>query len=196
MGYKNSLFIVLCDGEDKLHDLLMKQQYEQLKIDKGTLVFDLNEEIGAINLPEGFTIHPLSEVYDFDQLNRLIWLGFHYNGDVPKISDDVQLSIKHAWLNYQKDYCSVVLDSNGDYASYCGFWYDEITQTAYLEPMVTAEPYHNMGLGRAVVKHSLQILKEKGCKKVFVDPDEEPYEYYKKIGFHGFENARFYQKIF
>ena len=74
---------------------------------------------------------------------------------VPKINDEVKLSHKHAWLNYNRDICSVVLDKNGDYASFCGFWHDETTQTAYLEPMVTLDKYRNMGLGKAAVCHSL-----------------------------------------
>lgn len=193
---KNNIFLVLLDLNDNLDRLLQEQGYEKLFLDKGTLRYDLKNEIEHITLENGFTIKRLSEVYNFNQLSKILWLGFNYKGEIPKINDDVQLSIKHAWLNYNRDICSVVLDKNGDYASFCGFWYDEKTQTAYLEPMVTLEKYHNMGLGKAAVYHSLNILQKKGCKNVFVDPDDEPYNYYLKIGFEHFKYARYYHKSY
>ena len=193
---QNYMFLVVLDQKGDFDELLQKEGYEKLSIDTGTLQYNLEKEIEKVTLEEGFRIHPLSEVFDFDQLSKLIWLGFHYQGDIPKINDEVKLSIKHAWLNYNRDICSVILDKNGDYASFCGFWYDETTQTAYLEPMVTLEQYRNKGLGKAAVFHSLRILQKYGCKKAFVDPDDAPYQYYIKIGFERFEYARYYQKTF
>lgn len=189
------LLLVVCDLKDQLEKLLIQDGYEKLSIDHSTLQFDVQQEINEIQLKEGLSIHPLSEVFDFDKLNDLIWKGF-YGDDVPKIDADVQLSIKHAWLNFNREICSVILDKNGDYVSFCGFWYDEETQSAYLEPMITRKEYRHMGLGKAVVYHSLQLLKERGCKNAFVDPDDEPYDYYVKIGFKKFEYARFFQKTF
>ena len=90
-----------------------------------------------------------------DMLKTISQEGRKTKISVPKINDEVKLSHKHAWLNYNRDICSVVLDKNGDYASFCGFWHDETTQTAYLEPMVTLDKYRNMGLGKAAVCHSL-----------------------------------------
>jgi hypothetical protein len=193
---QNYIFMVVLNQEADFDQLLLKEGYEKLSLDTGTLRYNLQKEIYQVTLENGFSIHPLSEVFDFDQLSKLIWLGFHYEGDIPKINDEVKLSIKHAWLNYNRDICSVVLDKNGDYASFCGFWYDETTQTAYLEPMVTLEKYRNIGLGKAAVFNSLKILQKYGCKKAFVDPDDEPYHYYVKIGFERFECAQFYQKTF
>jgi GNAT superfamily N-acetyltransferase len=194
--YENCIFMVVLDQEDDFDQLLQKEGYDKLSIDKGTLRYNLQKEINQVTLENGFHIHPLSEVFDFDQLSKICWLGFHYEGDIPRIDDEVKRSIKHAWLNYDRDICSVVLDSNGDYASFCGFWYDEVTQSAYLEPMVTLDKYRNMGLGKAAVFNSLNILRKYGCKKAFVDPDDEAYNYYLKIGFEPFEYARFYQKTF
>lgn len=62
--------------------------------------------------------------------------------------------------------------------------------------MVTLEKYRNIGLGKVVVNNSLKILQKKGCKSVFVDPDEEVYDYYLKLGFEHFDYARFYHKQF
>jgi predicted N-acetyltransferase YhbS len=61
--------------------------------------------------------------------------------------------------------------------------------------MVTAKEYRNLGLGKACVYHSLRIVQSYGCKAVFVDPDEEPYNYYRKIGFEKLNNIYAYKKV-
>jgi len=134
----------------------------------GTLQYPLNKDIPQVELPKGFEIQTLSEVYDFDRLSKLIWEGFNYEGKIPKIDDEVYLPIKHAWLNYNRDICSVVIAPDGSYASFCGFWYDNKTQTGLLEPMVTSKEYRKSGLGKACVYNSLKILQSYGCKKELV----------------------------
>ncbi len=194
----NKKYLVICFNEktSSLKQELLKQNYEQLPSDGGTLQFSLGKVIPQVTLPEGFEIKTLSEVYNFDRLSKLIWEGFNYEGAVPKIDDEVYLTIKHAWFNYNRDICSVVIAPDGSYASFCGFWYESNTQTGYLEPMVTAKEYRNLGLGKSCVYNSLKILKSYGCKTVFVDPDEEPYNYYRKIGFEKQSYGYAYKKVF
>lgn len=193
---KKFLVIFVGEKENNLKKLLMQQDYKQIPNEYSTLQYKLEKEIPHIELPEGFKVRLLSEVYDFDLLSKLIWEGFNYEGKVPKIDDEVNLLIKHAWLNYNREVCSVVIAPDGSYASFCGFWYENETQTGYLEPMVTAIEYRNQGLGKAGVFNSLQILKSLGCKKVFVDPDDEPYNYYRKIGFEKSNYSQCYRKDF
>jgi predicted N-acetyltransferase YhbS len=61
--------------------------------------------------------------------------------------------------------------------------------------MVTAKGYRNLGLGKACVYNSLKILKSYGCRTVFVDPDEEPYNYYLRIGFETQSYGYAFKKI-
>lgn len=193
---KKHLNFYVNDKEHSFSKTLLKQGYQQLNDEYGTLQYTLDKEIPNTKLPEGFEVKNLSEVYDFDHLSKLIWEGFNYQGEVPKIDDEVSLTIKHAWLNYNRDICSVVIARDGRYASFCGFWYDDITHTGYLEPMVTAKEYRNKGLGKAGIYHSLRILKSYGCKKVFVDPDREPYDYYCRVGFEKTNYSRSFKKAF
>lgn len=177
------LVVYVNERGDNLKNLLLKHNYKQLPNEGGILELSLNKAIPQSTLPEGFKIEILSNVYDFDKLSKLIWEGFDYEGNVPKIDDDVYLPMKHAWLNYNRDICSVVIAPDGSYASFVGFWYEDKTQTGFLEPMVTAKEYRGLGLGKACIYNSLKILQSYGCKKVFVEPDEEPYHYYCNIGF-------------
>ena len=43
----------------------------------------------------------LKEAFDFDKLSKLIWEGFHYEGEIPKLTDTVPRSMKHQWLDYE-----------------------------------------------------------------------------------------------
>lgn len=192
---KKQIIIIVNEKGNSLKEELLEQNYELLPNDRGTLHFSLSNEIPQVNLPEGFQLKTLSEVYDFDLLSKVIWEGFNYEGAVPKIDDEVYPTIKHAWLNYNRHICSVVIAPDGTYASFCGFWYDKKTQTGYLEPMITAKEYRKLGLGKAGVYHSLRILQAYGCKNVFVDPDEEPYNYYRSIGFQKNSYTYVYKKV-
>lgn len=192
---KKYLAVFVSEKENSLQKVLLQHDYTQLPVEYSTLQYSLNKDVPHIRLPEGFKVRVLSEVYDFDRLSKLIWEGFNYNGAIPKIDDEVDLLKKHAWLNYCHDICSVVIAPDGSYASFCGFWYENTTQSGYLEPMVTAKEYRGHGLGKAGVFNSLNILKSFGCKKVFVDPDEEPYNYYCKIGFEKSYYSKCFKKI-
>jgi GNAT superfamily N-acetyltransferase len=189
------LVVYVSEKEGSLKNVLLRHDYEQIPVEGGTLEFSLNKVIPQLSLPEGFEVKTLSEVYDFDKLSKLTWEGFNYKGSVPKIDDDVYLPIKHAWSNYNRDICSVVIAPDGSYASFCGFWYENKTQTGYLEPMVTAREYRHLGLGRACVYNSLKLLQSYGCKKVFVDPDEKPYNYYCSIGFEKQSCGHYFKKV-
>ncbi len=192
---KKYIVFIANEKENDLKEILRQRDYEELTNEFSTLQYSLSNVIPKLELPEGFVVKTLAEVYDFDQLSKLIWEGFNYDGPVPKIEDEVYLPIKHAWLNYNRNICSVILAPDGSYASFCGFWYEKETQTGYLEPMITAKEYRNHGLGKLAVYNSLKILKSHGCKKVFVDPDNDPYNYYCKIGFEKWGNGQYFKKI-
>lgn len=192
---KKFLVTFVSETQGELRRTLLSQGYEQLPNEGGILQYALNKSIPIYSLPEGLEVKKLSEVYDFDKLSKLIWEGFNYEGKVPRFNDDVYPTIKHAWLKYNRDICSVVMAPDSMYASFCGFWYDDITKTGFLEPMVTAKEFRKQGLGKACIYHSLRILQSYGCKKVFVEPDEEPYNFYCSLGFEKVSYGYYFKKV-
>lgn len=166
-----------------LQQALTMRGYEKGEIEYVD-AYDLSQEIPRTLLPEGFAIKSLDEVYDFDKLNLLLWKGFGYEGEPPAYdAENVKLSIKHAWLEYKRDLCNVILAPDGTYASFCGIWFDDDNKEAYLEPLATAKEYRNLGLAKCCVYEALKKCEALGTKYVYVEPDDEPYEFYKKIGF-------------
>ncbi|OKP82155.1 GNAT family N-acetyltransferase [Paenibacillus sp. P32E] len=154
------------------------------KGDEGrTLTYSLSEPIQDVPIPVGFEIKSLQEVYNFKKLNDLLWRAFNYEGEPPAYDDEVYLPIKHAWLDYRQEICSVAVAPDGSYASFCGMWLDTDTKAAFIEPLATAEKYRHQGLAKACIYESMKKCKELGANIVFVAPDEEPYPWYKSIGF-------------
>lgn len=147
------------------------------------LSYSLSEPIPEASIPDGFQIKSLQEVYSFQKLNDLLWKAFNYEGEPPSYDDDVYLPIKHAWLDYSQEICSVAVAPDQSYASFCGMWFDEVTKAAFIEPMATAEKYRHQGLAKACIYESMKKCKELGANIVFVAPDEEPFAWYKGIGF-------------
>lgn len=147
------------------------------------LTYSLSEPIPDVPIPVGFEMKSLRDVYSFKKLNDLLWRAFQYEGEPPAYDADVYLPIKHAWLDYNQDVCSVVVAPDDSFASFCGMWYDPDTKAAFIEPLATAEKHRHLGLARACIYESMKRCREFGADIVYVVPDEEPYSWYKRIGF-------------
>lgn len=166
----------------ELQDALVLRNYQKSPVAYANAYF-LSDPIPNPPIPKGFRIKSLEEVYNFEKLNTLLWKAFEYKGEPPAYDSDVKLSIKHAWLEYRRGICAVVIAPDGSYASFCGMWFDEDNHEVYLEPLATSKEYRNLGLAKACAYAALRKCKELGAIYAYVEPDEEAYDFYKKIGF-------------
>ena len=69
---------------------------------------------------------------------------------------------------YRRDLDMVAVASDGSIASFCTIWFDDVTRTAYIEPVATVPAHQRHGLGKAVILEGLHRLKHMGCKVAFV----------------------------
>ena len=69
---------------------------------------------------------------------------------------------------YRRDLDIVAVASEGSIASFCTIWFDDVTRTAYIEPVATVPAHQRHGLGKAVILEGLHRLKHMGCKVAFV----------------------------
>lgn len=163
-------------------NILKKHHFE--KCGTGTLFYrSVSEKIEEGLLPFGFQKRCLEEVYDFDKLSRLIWDALHYPGEPPRFHDDIYLPVKQAWFQYQKKICPVILDKHGNYAAFCGVWFDRNTKVAYIEPLVCGSEYQYMGLERICLFETVKNCIEIGADTVFIVPDTGNQELLKSVGF-------------
>jgi hypothetical protein len=57
---------------------------------------------------------------------------------------------------YRRDLDVVAVAPNGEIASFCTVWFDDVTRTGVFEPVGTAPEHQRRGLGKAVMCEGLQ----------------------------------------
>jgi len=131
----------------------------------------LDEPLPDIQPIEGYTIRSLGDGLELLERCYASGLGFHdddihvarNNRDHP----DWYQHIQSAPL-YRRDLDIVAVASDGSIASFCTIWFDDVTRTAYFEPVATVPAHRQHGLSKAVMLEGLQRLKRMGCKVAFV----------------------------
>jgi len=58
----------------------------------------------------------------------------------------------------------VAIANDGSVASFCTVWFDDVTRTAYFEPVATVPKHQRHGLGKAVLTEGLKRLNMMGAK--------------------------------
>ncbi|HPL53937.1 MAG TPA: GNAT family N-acetyltransferase [Bacillota bacterium] len=137
-------------------------------------------------LPHGYRIQSIADNFDLSKFNRILWRGFDHDGEPPK-TEEQMLMRKHILsgphLNPKLNI--VVISPDGQYASYCGAWYDTATSYALIEPVATDPNYRMKGLGKAAVLESIKRCCLLGAKKAYVGSDQQ---FYYQIGFYPMPN--------
>jgi mycothiol synthase len=128
----------------------------------------LSDPLPKAPLPEGFTVRSLGDVDELPARSWLSWKGFH--ADEPDENYEGwqwYLNVQRCPL-YRRDLDLVVAAPNGELAAYCTIWYDDVTRSAYYEPVATHPHYHRRGLGKAVMSEGLRRLQRMGALAAFV----------------------------
>jgi ribosomal protein S18 acetylase RimI-like enzyme len=113
---------------------------------------DLTAPVPEAPLPAGFTVRALSQ----DELPARAyasWQAFHPgepDAGYDALGWQWYLDIQRCPL-YRRDLDLVVEAPNGDLAAFCGLWYDDVTRSAYIEPVATHPDYQRRGLAKAML---------------------------------------------
>jgi len=62
----------------------------------------------------------------------------------------------------------VAVAPGGEIASICTLWYDDVTRTAYIEPVATVPEHLRRGLARATITEGLRRVQRLGAIRAFV----------------------------
>ena len=154
-------------------------------------VFDIAVEKIHYTLPSGYMIRSLADEADLFKLNRVLWRGFNHTGDPPETPDDIEkrrVSISGPHLKH--DLCIYVQSPEGEYATYCGMWYDPTTRYALVEPVATDPTYRKLGLGKAAVLEAVKRCGLQGAKQAYVGSSQQ---FYYQIGFHPLPGSTFWE---
>jgi ribosomal protein S18 acetylase RimI-like enzyme len=87
---------------------------------------------------------------------------------------------------YRPDLDLLVVDTDGDVASYGLFWFDPVTTVGFVEPMGTHEHHRRMGLARHVLTAGIGKLIDAGATRVkinYEDDNAASKDLYLSVGF-------------
>ncbi len=89
---------------------------------------------------------------------------------------------------YRRDLDLVALAPDGQIAAFCGVWFDDVTRSAYVEPVGTVPAYQRQGLGKALLLEGLQRSKTLGADLAMVHSySERAGALYASVGFTEFD---------
>lgn len=131
----------------------------------------LDEALPEVPQIAGYTIRPMGDGLELLERCYASGLGFH--------EDDINIARDNRdhpeWYHgiqsaplYRRDLDIVAVAADGSVASFCTAWFDDVSRTAYLEPVATVPAHRKHGLGKAVILEALRRLKKMGCKVAFV----------------------------
>jgi ribosomal protein S18 acetylase RimI-like enzyme len=98
-------------------------------------------------------------------------LGFH-DGDIEIAVNNRQdpswyRNIQTAPL-YRRDLDLVAIAPEGEVAAFCTIWFDDVTRSAYFEPVATVPAHQRRGLATALMTEGLRRLQRMGATTAFV----------------------------
>ena len=143
-------------------------------------VIEVSDKI-SYTLPEGFSIFSMADECDYPRIHDVMWKGFDHGDDVPQTPEEHEMRrIMFSGPNHTHDLDIITKAPNGEYASFCGGWYDPASQTGQVEPVCTHPDYRKMGLGKAAVLECVIRCGKLGAKRVYVGSSQQ---FYYNIGF-------------
>lgn len=149
--------------------------------DRPMYQFTIPDPFPAVTLPAGFCLTSLAEECDWEKVHRVMWRGFNH-GEVPPITGQ-DLEERRRMFDTpsaRRDLKIAVRAPNGDFAAFCGMFYQPDHRFAYVEPVATDPVYRRMGLGKACVLEGIRRCGMLGATVAYVGSDQE---FYKAIGF-------------
>lgn len=192
----------LCDADGKFRVLINNTDREFQKAasqygfkptqeGEGNAVFDIDVDSIAYTLPPGFSAVSLAENCDIKKYSRVLWRGFDHGEDPPETEAELserRMSLSGPHLNL--DLCIAIVSPEGEYASYCGMWYDKNTEYALVEPVATDPAYRKLGLGKTAVLEGIKRCGQLGAKQAYVGSS---LQFYYQIGFHPLSASTFWE---
>ena len=166
-GEDKALTVYINDKDDRFQDIATERGYQKQTGTEEMSHFVIPDTIPAIELPEGFRLKSLAEDNDLQKLSRILFRGFNHGAEPPDDGVAEQEFMQTA-PNYRKDLNVVVEAPDGNFAAYCGMWYEAVNRIAYVEPVCTDPSHRRLGVGSAAVLEGIRLCGEQGATVAYV----------------------------
>ncbi len=132
---------------------------------------DLDAPIDPAPPALGYTIRALGDGLELLERCYASGLGFH-QGDIAvavENRDDPTWyrNIQTAPL-YRRDLDLVAVAADGAIAAFCTIWFDDVTRSAYIEPVAAVPAHQRRGLGKTLLTEGLRRVQRMGATRAFV----------------------------
>jgi ribosomal protein S18 acetylase RimI-like enzyme len=160
---------VWTDAQDSLRlDILKRRGYTRGKWAESQWRRDLDAPIRDVPLSPGYTVRALGKVDELPARSWASWKAFHPNApDDDYEGWDWYLNIQRCPL-YRRDLDIVAVAPEGEIVAFATVWYDDVTRSAYFEPVGTVPAHQRRGLARAILSEGLRRLQRLGATRAFV----------------------------
>ncbi len=128
-------------------------------------------------IPEGYAVRPLGGEEELPARSWASWRAFHPAEPDEKYEGWTWYHGIQRQPLYRRDLDMVAIPRHptitdfapaGQIAAFCTAWYDDVTRSAYFEPVGAAPEHQRRGLGRAVMAAALRRLAAMGAVVAFV----------------------------
>jgi len=132
----------------------------------------------------GYTVRALGDVEELPSRSFLSWKAFHPNEPDDRYEGwEWYHNIQRAPL-YRRDLDIVAVAPDGEFASFCTVWFDDVTRAGAFEPVGTVPAHRRRGLGKAVMCEGLRRLERMGATMAYVGSySPEAHALYASVGF-------------
>jgi GNAT superfamily N-acetyltransferase len=169
--------VVWSPGQDTLRqELLSSGSYHKHDWIETQWRRDLSAPRPEAPVPPGYTIRPLGDGLELLERCYASGLAFH-EGDIRTAVDNRQ---DPAWYRniqtaplYRRDLDLVAIAPDGAIAAFATLWFDDVTRSAYFEPVGTVPAHQRRGLGKALLSAGLRRGQRLGATLAFVSGYDE-----------------------
>ncbi len=143
--------------------------------------FDIPDPFPVVQLPDDFYLTSLAEECNWVKVHQVLWQGFDHGDDVPINEEELKSRQKmFDTPKARRDLKIAVTAPGGDFAAFCGMFFEPTNRYAYVEPVAVDPRYRRLGLGKAAVLEGIRRCSLLGATIGYVGSD---LPFYQVIGF-------------
>jgi len=161
------LRIYINDEDRELQALASEAGYTKTAEDEPMSQMHCADLAAGRPLPEGFRLQSLREENDLRKVHGVMWRGFGHGDDPPEDGIEERRQMQSA-PNFREELQIVAVAPDGNYAAYCGMWYEPVNRFAYVEPVCTDPAFRRLGLARAATVEGIRRCRDLGAEIAYV----------------------------
>lgn len=196
MKSKDNFGVIIEDSDIEFQNIASNLGLIPTTEKENDAIFYMDRTSIDYELPEGFYITSMKDTFDLYQYNRVLWKGFNHelNGEGELIfteEDEKETEASMIRPNLDLNLKIAVVAPDGNFASYCGMWYDKDVDFAIIEPVATDPEYRKLGLGKAAVLEGIKRVGLLGAKKAIVGSSQQ---FYYSIGLKPYKTSTIWRE--